>query len=401
MSNPRTLFEDEHHLARALSRLEVAPAKIKQWKEQVGVVRPWTRPPIHTYPAPKYEQEALEQIHKKSFAANVLLEIRDVRLPASTHHPSFTRLARHRLHLICYTHADMIDAPTRDRVEEWTLASWPNSRSIFVDTREHLGGKNFDLVYDSLLHHIEERGGINTALTVGVPNTGKSSLLLHLLKHARASSQAPKVVKITEGKKRKVRTGKRAEVQDVPGKTRVITEYLVREKPRAFFLDVPGITPHYIFFEERPEAWYGYGAANLLTTGKVADLEWKIAFCEYILHCLNRDGNFQYVIKLGLDGPETDFAELMPALKRDKYNDPENEKLQHKQCDLFLKFFNTGNLGSVVLDDLSRPYEPFQFTDEMFKKKNRQHDEDVKENYNAEDAALASVFDDPAWKSKQ
>jgi hypothetical protein len=386
LSNPRTLFEDEHHLARALSRLEVTPSQRNQWKKQVGTVRPWTRPPLQVYSSPAYEHKALAEIHKKSYEANVMLEIRDVRLPASTHHPSFTRLAKHRLHLICYTHADMIDAATRDRVEGWTLDSWPDARSIFVDTREQLGGKKFDLVYDSLLHHIEARGGINAALTVGVPNTGKSSLLVHLLKHARASSLAPKVVKITEGKKRKVRKGKRAEIQDIPGKTRVITEYLLREKPRAFFLDVPGITPPPVFFEQRPEAWYGYGAANLLTGGQTAELDWKIAFCEFILHCLHRDGNFQYVVKLRLDGPVADFAELMPALKYDRYGDPEDEKLQHKQCDNFLKFFNTGNLGSVVLDDLSRPYKPFLFTDDMFRRGSRKDDNDDDDD---DDDALA------------
>jgi ribosome biogenesis GTPase A len=82
------------------------------------------------------------------------MEIRDVRLPSSSHHPSFSRLAKHRLHLIAYSHADMIDKDTRDRVEEWTYKSWPDSRPIFVDTPENLSrqiGKPYQVMYDSLL----------------------------------------------------------------------------------------------------------------------------------------------------------------------------------------------------------------------------------------------------------
>ena len=45
-----------------------------------------------------YESRALAQVHKLSYDSDVLIEVRDVRLPASTHHPSFTRLAAHRHH---------------------------------------------------------------------------------------------------------------------------------------------------------------------------------------------------------------------------------------------------------------------------------------------------------------
>jgi ribosome biogenesis GTPase A len=366
----RTQFENEYHLNRSLSKDTITPEQRRIWQQQVKK-RVWDLKPMEMHHSPPYEIQALQEIHNRSFDANVLLEIRDVRLPASSHHPSFTRLAKHRLHLICYTHADIIDPPTRDRVEEWTNKSWPGSRSIFVDTRENRSDLPYDLVYESLLGYLESRGGINAALTVGVPNTGKSSVLLALLRLARARGDIPKQIKATVSYKKKRRLGKTAPIgiMDQPGKTREITEYLLREKPRAFFLDVPGITPPTFFFQERPEAWFAFGAANLMPLSKnwAADVQVQTAFCDYVLYCLNRDGIFMYIPKLGLSGPTDDIEEVLFNVKQGRSNkDP--EKLQLQRCASFLKLFNTGNLGPAILDDISKPYRKFEFKDSHFVK---------------------------------
>ena len=193
-------FENELHLGRACSSFDIDPATKKKWKKELGQLPKLKLkvPEELLYPQAEYEIRALAEIHERSYDCNILLEVRDVRVPASSHHPSFTRLADHRLHLICYTHADMIDQETRDRVEKWTLKFWKDARCIFLDTRETRanfsarkkvkvwdedeedegeGPKRvtspYEMVYDSLLKHIEERGGINTALTVGVANTGE------------------------------------------------------------------------------------------------------------------------------------------------------------------------------------------------------------------------------------
>ena len=386
-SSFRAESEEKHHLARALSRSNVDDAQQKKWAR---LARGWKPPSwkaeqskfsgyIEDMPPAKYESEALRDIHERSFGAQVLLEIRDVRLPASTHHPSFTRLGKHRLHLICYTHADMIDADTRDRVEQWTNRSFPDSRSIFVDTRANRGDADcFDAVYDGLLHYLDTKGGGNSALTVGVANTGKSSLLLALLRNAKAREFIPKKNKIgrtvskKRGKtKRQVSKAKTPiAVEDVPGKTREITEYLIREKPKAFFLDVPGVTPPSFFFTTHPEAWFGFGATNCLPVHKHMknDPDLHVGFCNYVLHCLNRDENFQYVNKLRLEAPTNDIQEVLSKMANKYANKMDEDKLLLKRCANFLKLLNTGNLGPVVLDDLSVPYKPFVFRDEHFQK---------------------------------
>jgi ribosome biogenesis GTPase A len=377
----RKQFEEEHHLARALTKFNFDATQIRQWKNVIKTKK-WDVAPYQLYPQAPYELDALQEIHSRSYSANVLLEIRDVRVPASSHHPSFTRLAKHRLHLICYTHADMIDAATRDRVEAWSNQGWPGSRSIFVDTRENRSDLPYDLLYDSLLKHLEEKGGINAALTVGVSNTGKSSLLMALIRTARARGEVPKKLQIaqTVGKKKPKRkiskSPKQIEIQDRPGKTREITEYVLREKPRAFFLDVPGMTPPPFFFADRPEAWFAFGAANLLPLNKIIenDIQIQLSFCDYVLYAMNRDGSFGYVKKLGLTKPTDDLNEVLQAVKQeDKYANKNDERLAMHRCKTFLKLFNTGNFGSIILDDISKPYKKFVFKDSHFVKKFHQY----------------------------
>ncbi|KAG7373403.1 ribosome biogenesis GTP-binding protein YlqF [Nitzschia inconspicua] len=358
-------WEEQYHLGRSLSKSTVTAEqqkkwnqKVKKWKQEWDEVLPNQQEQVHYQ---GYEMDALEEIQKKSYEANLLLEIRDVRVPLSSHHPSFTRLARHRNHLICYTHADTIDAVTRDRVRLWTSKVWPDAKCLFIDTREMRKKEDvlpaFSFAYERLLRNLDAAGGINAALTVGMPNVGKSSLLLSLLKHAKTQEAIPKSTKMrTSNKSKSLRNVKQPiGIQDVPGKTRDITEYLIRQKPRAYFLDVPGMSPPAFFLNENPQSWFALGACNLVLLSR--ELEEDIAvhtsFCDYVLYAMNRDRNFQYVNKLGLDGPTQDIQEALEKLCRKNQDKWSEERLQKGRCEMFLKFFNTGNFGPVILDDLN------------------------------------------------
>ena len=320
-----------------------------------------------------YESRALAQVHKLSYDSDVLIEVRDVRLPASTHHPSFTRLAAHRHHLICYTHCDMIDSPTRDNVEDWTRASWPESDAFFVDSRDNRKAEVFASLYGWIANAMDNAGGPNCALTTGVANTGKSSVLYSLLKYAKREKLISKILSnpISPKGKRARKNAKRSklpEVQDVPGKTRELTEWEVRNKPKLYFLDVPGITQAGAFFHERPEAWYGMAAANLLhqSTEMQTDPHLQHELCQYVLDCLNRDARFHYVSKFKLDRPTEDVDDCLKLFANKYANQLDEDRLLLKRTQTFLKFFNTGNLGSVVLDDWGGKYEQFVFRDEHF-----------------------------------
>jgi hypothetical protein len=92
----RKKFEEEHHLARALTKFNFDAVQIRKWKQMIKTKK-WDVAPYELFPQAPYELDALQEIHNRSYSANVLLEIRDVRVPSSSHHPSFTRLAKHRL----------------------------------------------------------------------------------------------------------------------------------------------------------------------------------------------------------------------------------------------------------------------------------------------------------------
>ena len=170
-------------------------------------------------------------------------------------------------------------------------------------------------------------------------------------------------------------------ILDTPGKTREITDYVLRDKPRAYFMDVPGITPPIFLFKE---SWFAFGAANLLPLGKNAadDIELHKSFCNYILTCANRDRVFVYVDKLGLDEPTNDIDEALSQLANgSKFKHLDEDELWLKRCELFLKLYNTGNFGSLVLDDLKIPWKPFTFKDEHFKEKRSYNNDDDDDEY--------------------
>ena len=121
------LNQIEGHVARQLSRHKITPEELKVWTQTASNFKHNDNPipsiPTISYPAP-FEVAALKKIHKLSFTYNTVFEVRDATVPCSSHHPSFSRLAYHRKHLICYTHADMLDEATIKRIADWTKKSW-------------------------------------------------------------------------------------------------------------------------------------------------------------------------------------------------------------------------------------------------------------------------------------
>lgn len=117
----------EGHVARQLSKHNITPEEQTEWSQKArklyqNCIKVPSIPTI-TYPKP-FELAALKKIHKLSFKYNTIFEVRDATVPSSSHHPSFSRLAHHRKHMICYTHADVLDEATIKRIANWTKKSW-------------------------------------------------------------------------------------------------------------------------------------------------------------------------------------------------------------------------------------------------------------------------------------
>lgn len=85
---------------------------------------------------------------------------------------------------------------------------------------------------------------------------------------------------------------------------------------------------------------------------------------------------------MGLDGPTNDIDEALSQLANgSKFKHLDEDELWLKRCELFLKLYNTGNFGSLVLDDLKIPWKPFTFKDEHFKEKRSYNNDDDDDEY--------------------
>ncbi len=291
-------IESDMHVGRSVRRQRISPEELQAYTKIASrFSKRWNRDPW-PHGRQDFEFPSLQQIHKLSFSINVMLEVRNAAVPASSHHPSFSRLARHREHIICYTHADTLDQASVERISMWTRRAWPKARVVFLDSREmRADPEPFEELRELVIDAMERKGGYNCALTAGLPNVGKSSVLLGILREL-----GKKIEKRVAFNMRRT-TKEKPSIKDVPGHTRELSQYVLRDAPRLYCLDVPGITPPPIYFQDRPQAWFALAAANCLPIPEPADMEREMLadICEYILFCFNRDGVFDYVkVRLGV-----------------------------------------------------------------------------------------------------
>ncbi len=283
---------DHLHIGRSVRRPIIEPQEMSQYTKIASKFhRKWNKDPWQ-HARQDFEFDGLQQIHKLSWTYQVLLEIRNATVPGSSHHPSFTRLARHREHIICYTHADVLDIEAVERISTWTQQAWPKAKIVFVDSRETRSDSEvYEELRETVIDTLEEKGSQNSTLTVGLPNVGKSSAILGML---RATG---KNVKMRVSYDTKKVTKRKPSIRDVPGHTRDLSQYVLRDNPRLYCLDVPGICPPPLYFQNRPQAWFALAAANCLPIQSLEDMDGDLLMdlCEYVLHCLNRDRVFDYV----------------------------------------------------------------------------------------------------------
>jgi len=333
------------HIGRGISRIYISPAEQSHYESIASQFPSKWGLPGRRLPCRPFEHDGLQRIHEESHGAQTLLEIRDAQVPSSSHHPSFTRLAKHRLHLIVYTHADKLNSNDALRVKKWTKQAWPESKIYFVDSRESREySEPFEGLRSWLMHYLVKKGGIYCALTVGVPNVGKSSVLLAMMRTFGDD------VSMRVGRGRSDLIRKMPEIDNIPGVTKDLAQYLLNVKPRMWCLDVPGSVPPAGMTEERPEVYFGLAAADCVELTSDAQV-YEVA--EYILYAMNRDRNFAYVKVLDLEQPKVNLKALLSE--------------RHIGAEGIIKLFREGAFGSQVLDDLRKPYEKFVFKDEHFK----------------------------------
>ena len=172
---------------------------------------------IQWYPGHIAKSE--KQLTKNLEKVDLVIEVRDARIPQATSHPHLNKWIKGKKHLLVINREDMILSKTQNRWNKWFHSNgitplWCNARD----------GKGVSLILQEatkagieINERRKDRGMLNRpirALTLGFPNVGKSALINRLAgKRVVESARRAGVTRSL----RWVRMGKKLDLLDAPG----------------------------------------------------------------------------------------------------------------------------------------------------------------------------------------
>jgi ribosome biogenesis GTPase A len=176
-----------------------------------------TSPAIQWYPGhiAKAERQLQEQLKR----VDVVLEVRDARIPLATHHPSIPKWIGDKDRVLVLNRMDMISTDIRQLWDEWFRAQ--GETPFFTDAKQGkgVGGvvQRAKAAGNAVNQRRRDRGMLPRpvrAVVMGFPNVGKSALINRLLKKKVVeSARRPGVTR----QLRWIRISKELELLDAPG----------------------------------------------------------------------------------------------------------------------------------------------------------------------------------------
>ena len=174
-------------------------------------------PPIQWYPG--HIAKAEQQLRRNLDKVDLVIEVRDARIPLATGHPHLSRWIKGKQHLLVINRRDMVTADARLAWEAWFKAK--GQRTVWCDAKAGTGVKQVQQAAiragDQLNERRRNRGMRPRpvrALTLGFPNVGKSALINRLVKQKVVASARRAGVTRTL---RWVRLGQDLDLLDAPG----------------------------------------------------------------------------------------------------------------------------------------------------------------------------------------
>jgi ribosome biogenesis GTPase A len=270
---------------------------------------------------------------------NTFMEVRDARAPKTCSQPLICKLAdRARTRIMCYTHADVLGQDDLARVLIWTERSYGPRVPVFflnLSNAKHLTPRDDKHSFRALKSAMEEACTVASSrhlLVCGLPNVGKSSLILPL---TRAETI----------KRRKKRAYHLPHIADVPGETKGTKPHCFKDsKPELFMIDTPGLGHPVESFARDRELYY---KLMLLNTSKKSLEHDPVEVADYLLWKCNRAKKYWYVDSLELEGPTDDIAVLLRQVVPS-----EDPKARRKAAETFLRFCHQHGVVNMPLDDL-------------------------------------------------
>jgi ribosome biogenesis GTPase A len=144
-----------------------------------------TSPPIQWYPGhiAKAEKALLEQLKK----VDVVLEVRDARIPLATHHPQIQQWVGNKERVLVLNRVDMIQPQAQQAWTAWFKSQ--GEQPYFTNANQGQGisvlANAAKMAGEKMNQRRRDRGMLPRpvrAVVIGFPNVGKSALINRLLK---------------------------------------------------------------------------------------------------------------------------------------------------------------------------------------------------------------------------
>lgn len=289
------------------------------------------------YPAkvnwfPGHMAMARRQMVAQMDAVDVLIEVRDARIPWSSANPILEEaFTKSKPRLIVFNKSDLANSNMQQRVER-QCAEMGNVDCLFSSVTK---GKRVQ----SILQWCNKRSGAqfkttagSMVMVVGIPNVGKSSLINEFRRLSNSQ-------KLSKGKKR-------ATVGPTPGVTVRNDIIKVNDKPAVYVVDTPGV-----MLPNIPSAETGM---RLALTGAIKDeVVGTELIADYMLFTLNQMKSTRYVDALKLPQPTDDIAELFRFVyKRCGALGKDLDVQNRLAAQFLLQEFRRGTFGNFTLDPI-------------------------------------------------
>lgn len=168
---------------------------------------------------PGHMAKAIRQLEENLHVVDIVFELVDARIPQSSRNPEIERLIKDKPHLVIMTKSDLADP---DQTANWIKQFKAQGvLAIAVDSKANITTKTVTRIAQSILAdklNNEQQKGLKErpirAITVGIPNVGKSTLLNRLVnKRAAQVGDRPGVTKGQQW----LRSSSKLELLDTPG----------------------------------------------------------------------------------------------------------------------------------------------------------------------------------------
>ena len=310
-------------------------------------------PRITWYPGHmvKAQRNMLEAVDR----CDVVIEVRDARLPLSSANPILEQFGASKGRLIVFNKSDLADARQRKAIKAAVAAQLSaaglKGEVLFTRGTNSKSGNKVLTAGLRLAGTPRFKTVGSMMMIMGVPNVGKSTLI-NAIRHQRRRPGSRKKGKVAP-------TGMK------PGVTRGLRTFVVSGAPLVHLIDTPGVMVPRIEDEEA-------GLKLALTMAIPEGIVEYAVLADYALYALNRRGCFDYVDAFQLEGgPSNDIFEVLRgvhahgAAQAGKGHLPLPRGLQTQQdkdylqdtnyqnaARVFALAFRAGTLGHVVLDDI-------------------------------------------------